>query len=140
MMHLEGRREQPSGKVISREEERINVKDWLCAAKGRERLYSATHDLGIHMGIQQDPYEGLRNTLRQDVGHSPAQIMFGRSTRSLLLSKACNMNYSDPEFQARLTNNAPSASLITDKQYYPRWPRGRHYEATGPALTLTYPE
>ena len=48
-------------------------------------------------------FEGLlelRNTPRQDVGHSSAQIMFGRPTRSLLPSKANNNNYSDPEFLA----------------------------------------
>ncbi|KAK3780772.1 hypothetical protein RRG08_001877 [Elysia crispata] len=35
-----------------------------------------------------DPYEGLKNTPRQGVGHSSEQITFGRSSQLLLQSKA----------------------------------------------------
>ncbi|KAK3780771.1 hypothetical protein RRG08_001876 [Elysia crispata] len=41
---------------------------------------------------ETDPYEGLKNTPRQGVGHSPEQIMFRRSSRTLLLSKAAACN------------------------------------------------
>ncbi|KAK3780769.1 hypothetical protein RRG08_001874 [Elysia crispata] len=51
MMHLEGRRAQPSGKMTYRHGEITNKDDWLCVAKGRGRLYSATGDLGNQFHI-----------------------------------------------------------------------------------------
>ncbi|GFS21254.1 Pol polyprotein [Elysia marginata] len=69
---------------------------------------------------ETDPYEGLlelRNTPRQDVGLSPAQIMFGRSTRSMLPSRPEQRKLADQTFQDRREHRRSSS-----KKYFDRLP------------------
>ncbi|GFR91029.1 Pol polyprotein [Elysia marginata] len=67
---------------------------------------------------ETDPYKALlelRNTPRQDVGLSPAQIMFGRSRRSMLPSRPEQQKLTDQTFQDRREHRRSSSKKYFDR-------------------------